>query len=120
MFKNMLQDYIKPEHHKEVIESFREPENFFKHADRDPEGILDFNPDFTEFLLMEAIEAYVSLTGEVPQLFSVFRTWWLIQKPHMLKNPDEKYLKALTSFNFGTEQRMEFYQEALSALAILG
>ncbi|HEV3236877.1 MAG TPA: hypothetical protein VGZ25_07805 [Gemmataceae bacterium] len=41
-----------------------EVQNFLKHADRDPEGTLDFNPLMTESLLADACRTYLELTGE--------------------------------------------------------
>jgi len=52
--------------------------NFFKHADRDPEDLLE---DFTELkcdgLLYLAVEDYMRLHGTSPIEFQVFQLWYL-------------------------------------------
>ena len=40
------------------------PENFFKHADRDPDGVIEFRPSLTKFFLFDAVEMYRQLTVE--------------------------------------------------------
>src|SRR5271163_1574815 len=40
---------IKEEFQKEYLKKINEAENFFKHADRDPNELLDFNPETTDF-----------------------------------------------------------------------
>ena len=52
--------------------------NFFKHADRDPEGILE---GFTEYacdaLLFLAVEDYIRLRGKSPIEIQVYQFWYL-------------------------------------------
>jgi hypothetical protein len=50
----------------EVRRAMRTPQNFFKHADRDPDATLELEPDFTELLLLDAMVTYAQITGEVP------------------------------------------------------
>ncbi|WP_459722809.1 hypothetical protein [Sideroxyarcus sp. TK5] len=52
-----------------------EPENFFKHADRDPTGEILFNPELTELLLIDAC-AYFS-SGEIqrPKHYGALIVW---------------------------------------------
>ena len=38
-------EVIKPEYRKELRKKFRAAQNFFKHADNDPNGILNFYPE---------------------------------------------------------------------------
>ncbi len=56
--------WIKKARRKEVMDSFREAQNFFKHADRcgDEEKILKFKPKITEFFILEAGMLYIKLT----------------------------------------------------------
>src|SRR4051812_3487272 len=35
---------IVDEHRSEVINLFKKPGNFFKHADKDPNGVIEFHP----------------------------------------------------------------------------
>lgn len=46
----------------------RDPQNFYKHADKDPKGIIDFNPDISPFVIYEGISKYQEITGEISAL----------------------------------------------------
>ncbi len=66
-------------HAKASLNDFNEPENFFKHADRDTDAKLTFYPKFTECLMVDACEKYVELTGEGFPEFLVFTFWFMSQ-----------------------------------------
>ena len=74
--KEMLPNqWAKPEYRAELLQSLNEAENFFKHADKDHDQLLDFNPRQTELLLLDACEKYHVMTGERSPLFLVYRMW---------------------------------------------
>jgi hypothetical protein len=54
---------IKPEFHALAQKMMRRAQNFFKHADKDPDGLLDFDPREPQFLLFACVDAYPTLTG---------------------------------------------------------
>jgi len=68
-------DHIKPESRKEYIRLVNEAENFFKHADRDPNETLTFDPGQSEVLLFDCCMKYRELTGEVLPLATLFQGW---------------------------------------------
>src|SRR6266849_5095750 len=39
-------------HHASVVRMIKEAKVFLKHANRDPDAVLTFNPDWTDFLVM--------------------------------------------------------------------
>lgn len=117
LLADMILTFVKPEHHKKVRDKIRAPENFFKHADRDPEGSITFNPESSEFFLLEAVEAYTTLTGEVPAAFATFRMWWLIHHPDLLKDPPEQFMRNLGQLSYGNHQKAKFYADAMAAMA---
>jgi hypothetical protein len=45
---------LKESEKNKAVAFLNAPENFFKHADRDPNGILEFDPELTELMLMDA------------------------------------------------------------------
>src|SRR6266850_4019631 len=79
MFKDAQQIY--PEMRKEFRNLLNEAENFFKRADRDPEGTFAFAPDLSDVLLIDACEAYGRLTGERRPLLTLYMTWFRIRHP---------------------------------------
>ncbi len=74
---------------KSSLDDFNEPENFFKHADRDADAKLRFYPTFTECLLVDACRTYDELTGERVPEFLVFTLWFISQAPGEFDIPRE-------------------------------
>jgi hypothetical protein len=58
-----------------ITKMVKEAQNFFKHANRDAKGVLTFNPDWTDFLLYEAIWMYIKVAGKVNREHAIFLMW---------------------------------------------
>ena len=63
--ETLVQKFIRPDKQREFIDAIRAPQNFLKHADRDPEATRDLNPHATELMLFIEIETLRGLTGSV-------------------------------------------------------
>ena len=50
-------------------------ENFFKHADRDPSGTLDLNPELTELLLLDACSYFKQVAAPAPRNLDALKVW---------------------------------------------
>jgi hypothetical protein len=83
IIKGQLLDYVKPEHRRDTKRKINEAENFFKHADRDPEATFTFHPDSTELLIVDACAQYTKLAGEEPPLFKIYRCWAAANHPKL-------------------------------------
>jgi hypothetical protein len=59
--KDRLIEQVKPEHRDEVRRKINEAENYFKHANRDPDEIFLFSPKQSELLLYDACFKYREL-----------------------------------------------------------
>jgi hypothetical protein len=59
------------------------PENFFKHAreDPDPDGSIVFDTMFTAFYLIDGVDLYHAISGQLPAIMRIFRTWYRIAFP---------------------------------------
>lgn len=90
LFKDQIFDYIKPEYEKMLRKKINEAENFFKHADRDHEATLEFNPDQTEIMMLDVCIQYYKLTGESPPLFVAFRMWFMANNQALFDLPEDK------------------------------
>lgn len=66
---------------KEALAAMRKPQNFFKHADKDPEGTVRFSPILSSCLILYGIQYYYSLTGKQFPEGQVFRVWFFIRFP---------------------------------------
>ena len=80
----ILQRTVRPEKLKEVQDLIRRPQNFFKHAESDPEDVLEFHPEGTEFLIWDACLIYEALTNERVPLMVLFRGWFTVKHPALL------------------------------------
>lgn len=83
LVEHMLSDYIKPDRVKEVRKLLYKAENFFKHADKDPEETIEFNPDASEIVLWESCIKYTELTGEQTPTLQAMNGWFLLSHPDM-------------------------------------
>ena len=77
----------------QVINILRTAQNFFKHADRDPEKSLEFLDTYNDALIWIAtLECGLLLKGKNKQLstpMSVFQLWNLATKPDDFAVPEE-------------------------------
>jgi hypothetical protein len=90
MVKELFLDFTKEDRKKEIRDTINEAENFFKHADRDHEGTLDFIPYLSELMICEACFVYWKLSGEDPPLFKLFRLWYMANKPDYFNLSEEQ------------------------------
>lgn len=112
--KDRFLDYIKEGHEKEVRTLINSAENFFKHADRDHESTLDFNPAQTDFLTFEASVVYRQLSGENPPLLRLYEVWFISQHPNLFKfKPDQQRAVEAGSTLLSESNRVEFFNKAL-------
>jgi hypothetical protein len=72
MIKDWVADYIKPEFVNEIRTALNASQNFLKHADRDADAVLEYEPGQADFLLLDACWAYRRLAGEHLPLLGVF------------------------------------------------
>lgn len=105
---------------KPSLSDFNEPENFFKHADRDADGKLTFYPKFTECLLVDACEKYGELTGERVPEFLAFTLWFISQAPEQFDIPEgwEAFAEDAKKLHLAND-RKGFYKRLLDHLAEL-
>ncbi len=58
-----------------VIKALNEPENFFKHADRDPHDTISLDPELTELFLIDAIAYFRDSSEPRPKYYDIFKVW---------------------------------------------
>ena len=115
---DLLRRQVRPEYIDEVIKLFTAPENFFKHADRDPNEILEFPLSMPEWLLWECVVKYPELTGEAPLLMGAYQTWFMIHHSKILKAEIRAQVNFLgLSTDFPESDRARFFESALPVVA---
>lgn len=95
-----------------------EYQNFLKHADKDPEGTLEFFPIMVEPMLADACRTYIELTAANSPLFEVMSRWFNCHggRERFEKWPKEKEeLKEELLALFATGDRLAFFQKCASA-----
>ena len=108
---------VKPEYTARVRQAVSKYENFFKHADDDPDGLLDFNPEGTEAFLVDAVLTYEKLTQENAPILATFKTWFFLHHPDLLqKEAKEKLAQVLGEeiSSFVDIPKAEFFTQFLS------
>lgn len=113
--ERMLKELVKPEFRDMLYKALHKAENFFKHADRDPDKLLAFNPKQSEFIILECVETYVELTKEFPALILAFRTWWMVHNRSMLAKPMQDLLATLGSLQYTEYEKARFIQDFMAA-----
>jgi len=76
--------YVRAEKRTEFHRIINKAQNFFKHANRDPDESLQFDPASTKFLLLDAIEMLHRLSEVRPPELEIFRAWFVAAHPHFL------------------------------------
>ena len=79
-----------------AVKAFKVPQNFFKHADRDPDGSVLFFPSVTQFMMMDGARLYVLLTDDVTRAMKVFFMWFQLRYPDLFCfEPAEEELRVI-------------------------
>ena len=76
-----LKGVVIPGKEKDLIRLLSKAENFFKHADRDPEAIIDFCPASNEHVLWESCIKYTELTSEQTPTMQAMNLWFQVRHP---------------------------------------
>lgn len=77
---------------REKLKEFRfqmnRTQNFLKHANEDPDGILDYYEAETPFWIYDAIQMHSKLPGSAKyRAFLMFHTWFLREYPTVVSDP---------------------------------
>lgn len=113
----MLKDYgqfLNDEQRRSFYQQVNEAENFFKHADKDPDESYTLNPESAEAMLAEASRKYIELTEEYPPYLNLFLIWFIVQHKDMFKELSV-IARVLESFkpNLIPDNRRQFFAELL-------
>jgi hypothetical protein len=103
-----------PGKEKELAQLFRNPANFFKHADDDPDASIDFSPDFNEVILWETSRKYRELTSETIPAMGAINVWFQARHPEIFTDEffKQKEFKNIAS-GITSLSKIQFYKEIL-------
>jgi hypothetical protein len=81
-----MMELIVTERRREVRDKLREAQNFFKHADRDGDAALDFDPATTELFLFLSTQRHAALAKNTLAMQCMY-WWFLLHQPDLLTDP---------------------------------
>jgi hypothetical protein len=83
---------VKDEYRSKWAAHITKPYTFFKHARHDPDGVIDFNPDVNEGLMMACVHGLSRMEEDVDLEEWAFGQWMKIQHPEYFYGDDGKPL----------------------------
>jgi hypothetical protein len=75
---------IKDEYRRMANQVFKQAYNFFKHADNDAYGTIEFKPHLTEFFMMFTSMGLEILGSKPDAIRSAFNIYYGLRNPHLL------------------------------------
>ena len=84
--------YVRADQRRLWITKINDAQNFFKHADRDPDAVFEFDPWVTEILIFEGCFLVEVLTGEMFPEAKLFTIWFSVKYPELLSEGSIKEL----------------------------
>jgi len=88
---------IKEEYRQQAIRAFKKDINFFKHADKDPEGTTEFNTNSIEPFFLFSILGLEYLHQEKSDAQVAFTLWYILNKPALLSKTGTEYVNSMLS-----------------------
>jgi hypothetical protein len=99
--------HIKPGHAKEALQIMRKPRNFVKHADRDPDGILEFDHRATPYEILLTLHGLRALDGQTSDLQTAFVFWICVNKPNLVLEGENPFIKSLNAAQLAHLRQIE-------------
>ena len=109
--KLQMVDLVRPEMKDKFLKTIDEAKNSFKHAGRDAKAVTNFNPEFTEMVLWDAVRLHHYLTKEKDPLFVAFNLWVYAKSPDIvILDPEQKKIYDALTKGFDFKNRSLFLQ----------
>jgi len=118
LIKGSSLQYVIPGKEKKYLNAVNQAENFFKHADNDPEEILNFNPSQTEILIYDACKIYQEITKKINPLCHLFQVWFMAENPDLFKFPKDMEKQIIMIREAKAHENKKFYYEIMFPIAM--
>lgn len=103
-----IQIRIKEEHHKEAFTLLNRPQNFFKHADKDPDEKLAFGGvEETASRIFVTCLNYNLVVGRQSKAIGIYASWYLLLYPQFMSD-DNPIIDVLKDSEIGNDILCEF------------
>ena len=87
--RDKLVERAAPGHEKEVRSIIRKPENFFKHADNDPDDLLKYNSDIVDIEMLDSICCFEAVNKRISLKMQAFVTYLMVKRTNIFNIPKE-------------------------------
>jgi hypothetical protein len=91
----------------------RKHQNVFKHANRDHEANISFNPEASDWIFIDAIQIYRKITTENPPLYQLFDVWFQYHHRHLLLPEHQHQREQFDAHAHHFRDRMSYFNEML-------
>lgn len=112
-------DMIREEKKKEWLGHIFKSRNFFKHADRDKDQLHEFENEFNDFSLLDAVSMYAIIKKRwVPETL-VFQIWFAVAHPNLMKEGNDwskMFEAARKDGNLPDPQNKDFLLKSIKAM----
>jgi hypothetical protein len=120
MLKEQLPNWVRPDATESARRKLNEATNFFKHADRDHDEVLEFRPEATDLFLYDAVRKYRELTGEMVPLLGVYDVWfWLGPGAGFIVDPEREKARQRLRKSYPNATRASFFAKALPIMSTI-
>ena len=119
--RGLAERHVKPEQVDAALKLMRRPMTFFKHADRDPDDVLSYNPEQAEATFAIILISLDMLGERRSDLQSAFALWQSIHQPELFikpVNPTSDSSDVVLREQVRTLSKRDFLDAALSGYAI--
>lgn len=101
-----------PQHSpNQIIGILKDDWNFFKHADRDPDALLEFDDSVNEALLMFAVNDFAQLTKATTFPMEIYQFWFIAKNEKIFKDVKQENLFEFSKFVFPNIVRADLSQQ---------
>lgn len=113
-------DLIKDEYKQKYRKLLRKEINFFKHADTDPDGVIDFSPFLSVFFIVASISILYDLGQTPTDTQKAFQTWVVWHLPSWINAKHLQFLSEIPAHLADDLRKLdkeEFFELCLRQLA---
>lgn len=102
---------------KKLASHMRKPQNFFKHANRDARATIEFTPEQSKYVMLDACTKFPELAGYCTPPITAFYFWFVITHdlPYQVTKGQEQAFEDLKTA-FSNSPRSEFFSLALQVV----
>jgi hypothetical protein len=118
MIKEQIPTWVRSDVTNVAKRKLNEATNFFKHANRDHDEVLEFSQSPTELLLYDAVRKYRELTGELLPILGVYEAWyWIGPGAGLVVDTERQPMLKEIRQAFPNATRVSFFREALPMIS---